>query len=100
MNDKNTYEKNFASLEFDFFLVQLKLAFSNTAVGAGGTAQQTIGGDRMVGPLGVVVLPFRPTSRIEGRGRTTTLRRRDVGAVKMLILLLTVLLSWPCLLLS
>jgi len=27
----------------------------------------TIGGDRMVEPLGVVVLPFRPTSRIEGR---------------------------------
>jgi len=29
---------------------------------------QTIGGDRMVGPLGLVVSPFQPTSRIEGRG--------------------------------
>jgi len=28
---------------------------------------QTIGGDRMAGPLGVVVSPFRPTSWIEGR---------------------------------
>jgi len=27
-----------------------------------------IGDDRMVGPLGVVASPFRPTSRIEGRG--------------------------------
>jgi len=29
---------------------------------------QTVGGDRMVGPLGVVVSSFWPTSRIEGRG--------------------------------
>jgi len=29
---------------------------------------QTIGGDRNVGPLGVVVSQFRPTFRIEGRG--------------------------------
>jgi len=29
---------------------------------------RTIGGDRMAGPLGVVISPFRPTSRIEGRG--------------------------------
>jgi len=27
-----------------------------------------LGGDRMVGPLGVVVSQFRPTSQIEGRG--------------------------------
>jgi len=27
-----------------------------------------LGGDRMVGPLGVVVSPFRPTSQIEGQG--------------------------------
>jgi len=38
-------------------------------------------GDRMVGPLGEIVSPFRPNSRIEGGDRTTTLRRRDVGAV-------------------
>jgi len=42
---------------------------------------QMIGGDRMVELLGVVVSPFWPTSRIEGGDRTTTLRRRDVGAV-------------------
>jgi len=29
---------------------------------------QTIGGDRMIGPLGVVVSLLRPTSRIEERG--------------------------------
>jgi len=40
---------------------------------------QTIGGDRMVGPLGVIVSPFRPTSRKKGGDRTTTLRRRDVS---------------------
>jgi len=40
----------------------------------------------MVGPLRVVVSPFRPTSRIEGRDSTTTLRRRDVGAVGFVLL--------------
>jgi len=34
-----------------------------------------------VEPLGIVVSPFRPTSRKRGGDRTTTLRRRDVDAV-------------------
>jgi len=34
----------------------------------------------MVGPLGVVVSPFRPTSRKRGGDHATTMRRRDVGA--------------------
>jgi len=42
---------------------------------------QTIGGDRMVGPLGVVISQFRPTSRERGGNRTTTLMQRDVGAL-------------------
>jgi len=37
----------------------------------------------MVGLLGVVVSPFRPISRERGGDRTTTLRRRDVGAVSI-----------------
>jgi len=41
---------------------------------------QTIGGDRMVGPLGKVASPFRPTTRKRGRDRTTTIMRRDVGS--------------------
>jgi len=40
----------------------------------------TTGGDRVIGPLGVVVSLFRPTSPERGAERTTTLRRRDVGA--------------------
>jgi len=40
-----------------------------------------VGGDRMVGPLGKVISPFRPTSRKRGRDRTTTLKRRDVDVV-------------------
>jgi len=39
-------------------------------------------GDQMVGSLGVVVSPFRPTSRERCGDHTTTLRRRDVGAAK------------------
>jgi len=35
----------------------------------------------MVEPLGVVVLPFQPTSRKRGGDCTTTLRQQDVGAV-------------------
>jgi len=35
----------------------------------------------MVGPLGVVVSPFRPSSRIEGRGPHHHVRRRNVGVV-------------------
>jgi len=38
----------------------------------------------MVGPFGVVVSLFQPTSRIEGRDHTTTLKRPDVGAVHRL----------------
>jgi len=44
---------------------------------------QTIGGDRMVGSLRVVVLlPFWSTSYKRGGNHTTTLRWRDIGAVK------------------
>jgi len=42
---------------------------------------QTIGGDRIVGPLEVAVKAFRPTSRERGGDRTTTLKWRDNGAV-------------------
>jgi len=41
---------------------------------------QTIGVDWMVGLRRKVVSPLRPTSRKKGGDRTTTLRRRDVGA--------------------
>jgi len=40
-----------------------------------------IGSDQMVGPLGKFVSPFRPTTRKRGGDCTTTMRRRDVGAV-------------------
>jgi len=43
-----------------------------------GQDPQTIGGDRIVGSLEVVVSPFRPTSRERGDDRTTTLRRRKL----------------------
>jgi len=39
----------------------------------------------MVGPLGEVVPLFRPASRKRGEDGTTTLRRRDVGAEKGLL---------------
>jgi len=42
---------------------------------------ETVGDDRMIGPLGKVVSPFRPTARKKGGDLITTLRRRDVGAV-------------------
>jgi len=42
---------------------------------------QTIGGDRMVGSLGKVAFPFRPTSRKRIRDRITTLRRQNVGTL-------------------
>jgi len=42
---------------------------------------QTIGSDRMVEPLWVVVLPFQPASLKRGEDCTTTLRLRDDGAV-------------------
>jgi len=41
---------------------------------------QTIEVDRMVGPHGKVVSPFRPTSRKRDGDRTTKLRRRNVDA--------------------
>jgi len=46
-----------------------------------GSGFETIGDDRMNGPLGVVVSPFRPTTRMRSEDLTTTLKRRDVGAV-------------------
>jgi len=46
-----------------------------------GQKSRRLGGDRMVGLLGDVVPPFRPTFRKRGGDRSTTLRRRDVGAV-------------------
>jgi len=41
---------------------------------------QTIGGDRMVGPLEKFPRHFWPISHKRGGDRTTTFRRRDVGA--------------------
>jgi len=45
--------------------------------GSDTTAFQMIGGDRMIGPLGVVVFAFRPTSRESGGDHTTTLRWKN-----------------------
>jgi len=39
-------------------------------------------GDRMAEPLEVVVLPFQPTSQVEGKDRTT-MRQRDIGAGRL-----------------
>jgi len=43
---------------------------------------QTIGGNRMVGPLGKVASPFRSTYRKRGGDCITTTRRRVVGKIK------------------
>jgi len=40
-----------------------------------------IGGDRIVGLLGKIASPFRPTTRKRGGDPTTTMRQRDVTAV-------------------
>jgi len=47
--------------------INFSFRFSSTTLSTVFTSRR-LGDDRIVGPLGVVVSPFRPTSRIKGRG--------------------------------
>jgi len=57
---------------------------------------RTIGGDRMVGPFGTVVLPLRSTARKRSGDYTTTMKWRNAGAltrgdIRLLLLFISVM---------